>query len=686
MRRTILVVCVALLFLPWISIARAEEAYRLQTIDVDIRHDMSGGPLTSSANMLGDFTRETETWPVEVAGADGVYWGNLIPASTITLPGAGVAVLRTVLNIPQTDISSGASAFWIRIPFDGRNIQYMRLKIDGEVYENITDQPFDFSVDTSSSWTPISKWPLYINDDDFPTGRFGGDKEKTLWNERGIFVRMDHLLSTTYKFELSAAGDRFGGASLYDGDATNFVLDVVVQAAPGTQIRMLISEEQYTTSNEMFLVNDDDFTIRNIYLFDPSEFPEGVVPRTVVGTPAWAFVFMEGVGSNNMWSFHLAPDRNDEYANLIEFNLIVDTPDSYDWNGNYTTIQVPYIGATEWEIVVIVKGGGRFSSGNTRWYYNSTLLDGLLTVSPPFYFENIGASGLELSITLVPFRGIRFICGFDVFAKYNFVDRSVDEFADSYLKTWLTTRSSSVYGGVDIPIFANVWMTSGVYAEVTWVGGQMVADFKWGRGHIYPGRMELLIELSPETRVYWEGNVEVIYGGYLTKDVGDMTYKEKEALVQLFRDDPPPTEGEDVDLWHLVINTVLNSGALLWDSIKGAISTLWSYIARTLEWIGNWVIDLVGKVIAFLKNVVQFLGNILKGLIWCLPPALIVISLAFCADPSHVKSAPRRAIVAFRSGESRVKSRFPGEQRAKDMSESEEEMLEEQEKEDEVAG
>jgi len=649
-KRVLLTVCIALLFLPWVSIAQAEENYRFVNVDMNISHGMRGAENVERVNLLGDPQTEYGTWPEHLRMVDGLYWGNLIPASTASL-GIGTAVrLRSVIRIPQTDIASGASEVLIRVPFDGNTVEYLQFKVDGIVYENVTEQP-------------LSTYTLFHNNQ---TRRIRMD-DRIFWDHRGIFIRLTHCFSTTYKHELSPAGNTSGGALLYP-DTETFVFDVIASPYQGQYVSVLLSEEEYTVHDEFWVY------LRDVHISRQEPFR-----RTIPATPAWAFVFVEGLSKTNSFSFGHPANRGDGVSNEILLFLRVNNAVDPEWVGNYTTVHIPFLGTSSWSIHFQLNGaeyGAPLSS--TSFAATVTAREGFLTITPPAPIAWANPTW-TLTVTLSHDEDIRLFSAFDKYMRYNLVDTGVDPYADYWLFTYLDAEwvGNRMYLWYEFPIWSNIWMTEGVYTALHWIGGQLSADFHWGRGYIYPGEMVVLIQIDQQTEVYWKGNVEVLYGGILTKDVSEYSYSELEALVRLHIDPdkiPPDPEDDDRDIWQKIIDAILGVVSWLVDGVKGLISTVFSYIIGALEWLGNFVIDMVGKVIAFMKNVAEFLGNTLKGILWGLPPTLILLSLAYSGNADVARETVRESMekvegqfedpAGLRRRKARV-SAYVGEQRAK---------------------
>lgn len=711
--KVVLVLCVALLFMPWVPLAHAEESIRMQELEVDIRHTMSGQPGVNSVNLFGgDGNREVDTWPRQVANQDGLYWGPLIPCSMSRMPVGAVVDMRTTIQLRQQDIASGASGFWIRLPFDGTTVHSLRLGIDEWV------DP-DFPVTTNIVPGIAGEFPtnMYF--------RNQGNSDNIIWHQRGVFIRLDTALSTVYKFAQSSialASPSVANMSVYPELSTEyFIIDAMdVTPRKNMGLVMLWSEEEYVHSFELF------YRLPH----SPIHFQ-----KNVPATPAWAFIFQRGLPSTGTFSFDYSTSDAIGRSNMLFFEQYIP---SSEGGGNYLTFSIPYRGESSWRVFLYVDRADNLPVIGTLATTIGSRKDLLVfSSSSALPAHTPGDGDFRVIIGLIPKENITLFSAFAPMKRFMQLENVNNPGLHIY-QMWSmifdngyrgysmgdagVNFSESGFSGLrreqmfPIPIWSQLHITSGVYAEVTWEGSIQIIDFMWGVGAVHPGTMTILMEVGGYT-IPWRGNVELLYGGIIPEGVLEGRRVEREYTDEMdiirFTDDgvsyiehrpseyigySPDTESirpyiaphvdedmvvayynnthdipenevilllrsggmlnrirdstptstpadDDLSVLQIMMYAIKNLGVGIWEGIKGAVSTLWDLIAGALSWIGNFVIDLVGRIVHFLKQVVTFIGNMIMGMAYILPPTLMIMGFVFITSGSEGVTKPIKRTV-----------------------------------------
>ena len=647
--------------------ARAEERMRMKTIDIEFEHSLAETRAARNVNIMGSQTqRDVDLWPQTISRESGVYWGPLLPASSAALPVNSIVSLRLNISISTDDLAGGASGFWIRVPFDGSTVSGFKLSIDGcpqttfpEVYYTV-------------SWEDDE--PLFWSFENY------GNAEKIVWDRHGIFVRLDTIFSTRWKFadSIYGAGTFPVGAweELYGESHENFIIDIVdVTPFDGGRVVMLLSEEEYVESFDLYFA-PQYYGVAGTYF-----------KKEMLATPAISFLFFRGLPNSGCFSVPWKPEDQYERLNTLVFSKISHVDNVL---GKYVTFSIPFVGVSAWDVLIeaydVTGGLAYYSQAFTTDTVENVLTissAGILTAGPTWYV---------VYVHLRPHEEVVLLAGLDQFAQLNYarlVGGQIDYHERSRVHDYdyfssdfgeYTVDSSTGFDVVLVPtedmvdtaFVASISFSDGVYALVDWSGDITIVDFIWGQGAIYPGTMTIMLEIDGGGSMVYRSNVENLYGGIIPKgelarlslsrgespDTGEVLYSDDyeqvrvwiapyvdpELVAEYYNVTLDNDEETDMSFVQAIMYNLRSMGVSLWDGIKGVFSTLWNYMTAAFDWLSNFLVNLAGKIVAFLKEVVGFISAILGSMIYILPPTLVMVALVFVASPEGAMRTVRRSV------------------------------------------
>lgn len=590
--RKVFTVVVIFLCLPLASFAKAEENFRLQSIDVSITSELEQYSDVSTSNMLSnEILYDFDTWPGAIQSLDGLYWGPAIQCSKLSLGTQYSFSIVSVLNLTSIDISSGASDYWLRIPVNGLNVESFYISIDGSEY--------DLAV------TPGEGWNTQVFENH-------GDTEHIYYTSNGIFVRLQQIISTSYKFS-----DTSGGDGLFSDYVT-----IRSEIFWNDAAEVLVTNENYTISESILMW---DF-----YGAYSQNYSINLSARL-----GWSFFFLKGLSNVPLYTYPFFYDSLERSSSLYnrptESYILIERNFDYDFNESYFTVDFPFVGEDiDFFIKVEISSGiFNFTGYLDVWYANITSKTDHLCFSPPQIWDN-GSDGINIDVWLFPSADILLLGAFDVnfyellypagssIYDYTTVSRLSDHrfVSDAYYTTYYRS-----------PVCCSITETMGIVAEISFSSTFQFVNFGWGRGIIYPGEVWFNIYLDNDTAVYWSGNAGVLLNEMME------AYRGQPSVDASFSAD----SDDEAGLFQLVLSALSDVGSTLWDGIKGVVTSLWDSIKGAFEWITRVIMDFVGKIIAYLKNLVQYFGNMIKGILYIFPPLMVVLGARFALGPKEFR-------------------------------------------------
>jgi hypothetical protein len=595
------------MYLPVCNGALAETLEK-QEINLDIGHSLEDNAYTSGVSLLEEQAVLQPDILEEYISMDGVYYGNMIPASTIDLGINQKADIITWITLDPNVLSSGCSDYWLRLPLDGTRIESFSLSID-YLY------PFGRGADAS---------PLYNI----------GDFSRLKWTQDGILININqHILSTTYKLwkDNYPAGFPDEIAEYADRERYEFRLGIEdITPKRDYSIRLLVTEEDYT--------QNDTITM---------DIGATEVTKQLYGCKlAWSFVFLSGCPATTLYS-------SDSGTSIFGITQYVGGGSPFNI-GDYVTVMLPFYGTNiDWSVYLYVDYTIAPETDEKGWS-----IDWSTTVTDSFLYQGLKGlvTGEEIHYTLeteesltadytLSFSDVTNILAFTVPLQINaswnnfsmvFVPSEPVEmffartptkafeynltFEPAIPRVTFMDYSYGIRNTFDSNLFITVEPTSGLYATVTWTSDYVIYDFGYTKGYQYPGEVDIWVTLDNETEIYFSGNIGLLYDELLTMKQG-FIQPEKAGVVNTFLN----------SLYYQILNGVQG----IKDTISGTIETLFSYITGFLNWLGRFVIDLVGKIIAWLQEFVQYLGNIIKGVFMIAPLWVVLMVSRFGLNPAE---------------------------------------------------
>lgn len=516
---------------------------------------------------------------------EGIYYGPYVRSSLFRFEHqGGTFEFWGDFRWTHQEIINGVSDFWLRVPVDPFQYEQWEIEIqDLEMpYVGIAptqeDRPYTIVVDYK--WRCLD---YYQHEGRCVDPKV--DDPHVQMDELGIYIRFWTGLfpDVTYRF-------RFEG-------------DLFPEIAP----LMWLSMER--------LQVDTETTFRFFDLPLGSEVYNYNITNHLEVYPAWAFNFASGMGQSGLTSFRLpAKNSTSFYRYVTLFHLVDDS----SMDQNYVSIYLPFDswdGPVDFHInVTCARGYWQFEDPVTPankanyqdwWVYG---VEEFLLTTTPWRLDHKGVGDPNypnLEVLVSYSKDVTFL---------GYVTRGMDSedwiaggdipwYIPFYNSTlWQTT----FYPARVVPIFIQVHVTDGQWAQVTHLDHYKRFDFGWGRAYLYKGETTLVMFLNNGTSYY---------------GTGDDPFAQDYCKV--------PSEWFDVPSWlHYLICIISNLGGDLVGWLSSLFDRIWSTLVGFGEWLYSSAMAFYGWLVTVVMNIVDVVGTILQSSLMILPMLLAIFVLA----------------------------------------------------------
>lgn len=498
---------------------------------------------------------------------EGIYYGPYLRSSIFEFDHQG-GTFKTIstFRFKHEDIINGVSDLWIRIPVVPYDYHgwYFWLGDEG-----ITIDQMQWSCtlwgtyDECTSWT--SEDPFVIMDSTGIYVRF--------WT--GIFPERDY----TFVFE----GYLF----------------------PDSAPKVHVSIEKLQEEQETFL---------EFYEWSGREVGEkdyDIVHRLEL-YPAWAFVFISGMGQSGLTSYSIPVDNDSAFTRYFYWEYDVTTESSYDLH--YISLYIPFDSGdpVDWHINMSFIDVNGYA--DQYWQFENPLVpsekasyldfwvydqEHFLLLSSPWRLDYLGTPDDHILYISAQACNEVILLGY--------VQPSFSEIGEEWrFYRMFTNASFEWWQYIDrgIPLFIVTEITDGQWAEVTYYEHYRRFDFGWGRGYLYRGESVLIMFLQDGTSIFGDPTVT----GEVTCPIPAITEIPKWIDY----------------LWCMISHA---TGDLV-GFLSSIFDRIWSFIVGYGEWLYSVVVSVIDWIVSMAMNVIDVVGTILQSSLMILPILITLFVLA----------------------------------------------------------
>lgn len=628
------------------SAVRAEVDLAQSTQEVLFESGIS----TTNSTTINLMDKSTYRYEKDVVFADlpdveGKYYGPYLQSSTLEFNHEGdLFQFVTNFTIGPSTIMNGVSEFWLRVPVMPYQYESWHIWCNwgyGKTFEIPSDSlfvaPYDVlfpGTELTRTWFP---WSLYSDDSfdetgwtyyayyrgfDNAPGNFWKPQAETydiLERDSGIYLKLQGIFKPNEQFLVSFTG----------------------QLREGERPRVFLSSDDFSLDQSQVFrfynywkLDDSGFLSFWEYLaFHPDvcgiTFEEN---QTMDLMPAWAFVFVSGIGRDGMTSYRLRFADSDDY---VTFPVRLES----FTNGSYISLYFPYsvlqqydtgpegyMRNLDWSVEMALRTTGDpeyyFDVGGSPYYTRTftvtTTVGYLLCTCPnPVYFDDGWTGPVILDVSVRPLTPCTLLFfGADISCPWSpgIPGQEIYQYPNNFSEYHHEDQRASWDSGTGVnahilPLFKNVNETMALWAQVTETSYYTVYDFGWGIGYEFPG----------DTNIYMflDGGGQYLYDGTYA-DFAEMVYDNR-------------------SFWQKLLDWFYELGGWIWDGLMW----IWEQIVSFGTWIYNVLVEIIGWIVSVVKDIAGKVSHIIEGMLYGIPILVVLFVVNYAGQMLYTGRLPR---------------------------------------------
>ena len=569
---------------------------------------------------------------------EGKYWGPYLQSSLFKFnKQGGYFQIAQNFTIPSSEIMNGVTELWLRIPVVSSQYDSYHVFID---WDPMVDA-IALGYADNNPITPVTglithtvvPWAVtgsqFYWGYEYPGNYFSVDSDITqeiYKSEKGLYLHLRGIFLPDQQFTISFTGH-------------------LKATAGGPQV--YLTQELLPTQDNYSYYFFDSKTIEGVW----QEF-KYYNSQVLQLMPAWAFIFVSGMGKQGMSAFDLGFKNDADHRDYLEYSFyFLETTERANLTANpWITFYIPFSVDTitnstessmQWDVNITIETTGGialslfFNDGSGTPVYSiefnvtSNVDYFLCSVPLPLAFDPAPGAIFwgHLDIRLMPHEpsAVRFLAYLPDYSAPSPPFISINKYQwtfanyrhGGYLATdppyfdgyevspggyVYTDRPKYALPVVNnanyLPIAISRSMSAAPIASVNATDAMTVYDFGWGKGYSYPGATNIYMFLENGTSFQY-------HGAY--KDFG-------ESWDQTFAD------------WIAFMTSI---PGLVWGSIMDGITSIWNAVKAVGEWVYNIITELIDWIVSIIMDIANKVYDVMVGITYGLPIILTLFIVSY---------------------------------------------------------
>jgi len=557
------------------------------------------------------------------SGTEGKYYGPYLQSSLFQFSTTGgYFQFATNFTIGSDIIMNGVSNMYVRIPIVPAQYDWYHVVITWDNRFNAIETGPDAwvsGITDTNIWKMVT--PYELGDFDYAHGP-PGYEIGNYWSFDG--TNNSVLIPTDYGLFLNLNGQFLSGVQ--------FTIAFTGHLAESNAPQVFLTQELWEDTNYSYRFFDFK-TLGNTakFTYDYS--------TNFALAPAFAFVFLNGIGKYGMTSYTMEFDDSDGEDDSLQFygawmedfnttNGQVSVEGFT--NGSYFSFYMPFQslynfdtpGSAEidWEITVYLTYDWDFAEGGQYFMINGSKRDSqtfyvndtsnyLLFTCPNKIWTDAFVIDESIAICLVlnPVQN----CSLKLLG--NVVDDDYERleqcnyYHEYYYQGMVSLNNNELY-----PLFNSYSFTNTIWAQVTETSLYDIYDFGWGKGYNFPGETNIYIFLDDGGQYLYNGSYAGFVENWNNRDSED-------------------------SFITMIMNALRNAVGWIWDGI----TWVWDTLVGIGTWIYNVISEFIDIIVTIAKDVISKVVSLVQGFIYGLPIIITLFVVNYAGQMFQTGHMPR---------------------------------------------
>lgn len=579
----------------------------------------------------------------DLTGIQGRYSGPYMQSSLFQFSQVG-GYFQFVSNFtigPET-IMNGATTFWVRVPIMPDQYDWWHLFCSWGYFKTIegVETTADYTFGTMLPYKDLSLFYLG-NSWNLGSGNVWSTSARSTYQIlntlHGLYVQYQGVFKPNQQFTMAFTG------VLKNGERPEVFL---------TQEKPVFNSTQLFRFFQPYEVRDPVYhTLVDFgYKYQHNE--------TLGVAPAWAFVFVNGMGQDGMSSYKLYFGNNVtdyiEWGNIRQGSITYEYPiDGYQ-NNSFISFYMPFSAnvfnaakpglsssSIDWQVDMHCDAGGnspsamttymgfnhgawplthdiRFWVNNTQNYllFSSPYEVVMVPVDPVFgvWYPDPIPRYVSIFIKLTPMQ------------KASITLLSSDISVPDSIAPWLQTGYWGHYyhenelaswdhvtpvNAHALPLYNSMSFTHGRWAQLNETKLYWVYNFGWGLGYSFPGETTI--------KMFIDNGGQYFYNG---------SYKDfPQSLNQSFWD----------KIIAAIVGPIIQVVGFVWDGLQ----YIWDVLVNLGKWIYNTVSAIIDWIVSIVKDIAGKVSHIVEAMLYGVPIMMILFAVSYAGNYLYTGRMPK---------------------------------------------
>ena len=631
-------ILVGVVFAPMASAASNDNVATQLQVDLQPGASNSNSTVVDAMNE-SSIPLESDIIFSDLTGVQGRYSGPYMQSSLFQFSQVGgYFQFATNFTIGSETIMNGATTFWVRVPIMPDQYEWWHLWCGWGYFRTIE------GIETSADYTfgtllPYKDPALFYLGDAWNWGSgnvwstSSGSTYQIVNTQHGLYVEYKGVFKPDQQFTMAFAG------VLKNGERPEVFLTQELPALNSTQLFRFY--EPYEVRDPVtHTLNDFGYKYQH--------------NETLGVAPAWAFVFVNGMGQDGMSSYKLYFGNNVtdyiEWGNLRQGGITYEYPvDDYQ-NNSFFSFYMPFSATVfnaakpglnpnsiDWQVDLHCEAGmntpfgagGRHMGFNhsgfpylhdIRFWVNNT--QNYLLFSSPYWIGVIPQMGIydpppryvSIFIRLTPMQKASITL---LSSDINAPDSIAPMLQTGYWGHYHHEDERAAWDGVTpvnahaLPLYNSMSFTEGRWAQLNETKLYWVYNFGWGIGYSFPGETSI--------KMFIDNGGQYFYNG---------SYKDfPQSLNQSFWD----------KIIAAIVGPIIQIIGYVWDGLQ----YIWDVLVNLGTWIYNTVSAIINWIVSIVKDIAGKVSHIVEAMIYGVPILMILFAVTYSGQYLYTGKMPK---------------------------------------------